>query len=130
MGFVKLGAASYRYPKTVLLGWLLLLVVIGPSSSKLSSVLKGHGLLADGAYTQVAHALSSRFGVPDEPVILVFQKKNAATELQFHRFIKLTLSGLADAKGLKSLISPWQQEGMLKPELPTRCFLSSKNRTK
>ncbi len=115
MGFVKLGAASYRYPKTVLLGWLLLLVVIGPSSSKLSSVLKGHGLLADGAYTQVAHALSSRFGVPEEPVILVFQKKSAATELQFHRFIKLTLSGLADAKGLKSLISPWQQEGMLKP---------------
>ena len=101
MGFVKLGAVSYRYPKTVLLGWLLLLVVIGPSSSKLSSVLKGHGLLADGAYTQVAHALSSRFGVPEEPVILVFQKKNAATELQFHRFIKLTLSGLADAKGLK-----------------------------
>ena len=115
MGFVKLGAVSYRYPKTVLLGWLLLVVVLGPYSSKLSSALKGHGLLADGAYSQVEHALSSRFGIPEEPVILVFEKKNAATELQFHRYIKLALSGLADVKGLKSLISPWQQEGMLKP---------------
>ncbi len=111
MGFVKLGAVSYRYPKTVLLGWLLLLVVLGPYSSKLSSVLKGHGLLADGAYSQVEHALSLRFGIPEEPIILVFQKKNAATELQFHRYIKLTLSGLADVKGLNIAHFPLAARG-------------------
>ncbi|BBH23808.1 transporter [Paenibacillus baekrokdamisoli] len=113
MGYVRLGVLAYRCPKTFMLIWLLLLSVLGPYSAKLPSVLKDHGLLPKGEFIQVQQAMASQFGIPADPIILVFEKKNTVSEAQFHHFIRLTLDRLREVQGWTGQVSPWEREGML-----------------
>jgi RND superfamily putative drug exporter len=114
MDFQKLAIISHRYPKVIILVWTLFLIYFGFYAPKLSTVLKDHGLLPNGAYVKVEHILSSDFHIPDDPVILVFEKKELVSLERFQQFIQQTLFPLQGIDGLSVMISPLEREGMLK----------------
>jgi len=114
MGCRKLAVISLRYPKTVILFWVLFLLFFGFYAPKLPGVLKDHGLTPDGAYAKVQQMLSADFHIPEDPVILVFEKKQPVTEAQFRRFIGQTLFRLQGIGGLSEVVSPLEREGMMR----------------
>lgn len=113
MGYQKLAFLSLRYPKTIILLWVMFFVFFGLYAPKLSAVLKGHGLLADGDYVKVQRILSSDFHIPEDPVILVFEKDELVSPDQFRRFIERTLFQLQGIDGLMEVLSPLERAGML-----------------
>lgn len=114
MNFRKLAVISLRYPKTILVVWALFLIFFGCYAPKLSSVLKDHGLMPDGDYAKVRHMLSSDFRIPEDPVILVFEKKEFVSAKQLQRFIQNTLLQLKGIDGLSETVSPLKNERMIK----------------
>lgn len=114
MGYQKLAIISLRYPKIIILLWVLFLIFFGLYAPRLSTVLKDHGLFPkNGAYAKAQHILSADFHVPEDPVILVFEKKEIVPPEQFHRFIQQTLVQLQGINGLGEVVSPLEQEKML-----------------
>jgi RND superfamily putative drug exporter len=113
MGYQKLATISFRYPKIIILFWAFFLIFFGFYAPKLPTVLKDHGLLPDGAYVKVQHILSSDFHIPEDPIILVFEKKEFVSREQFQRFIQQTLFQLQGTDGLSEVVSPLEKEGML-----------------
>lgn len=114
MGYRMLAGLSHRYPKTVILFWFLFAVFFGMYAAKLPSVLKDHGLLPDGAYVKVQRMLSADFHIPEDPVMLVFEKQDSLSPARFRQFIQHTLDRLQGIRGLTGVISPLMNEGMLK----------------
>lgn len=114
MGYRQLAVLSFRYPKTIIVFWIVFVIFFGTYAAKLPSVLKDHGLLPDGAYVKVQHILSSDFHIPEDPVILVFEKKDSSSPEPFRLFIQHTLNRLQGIRGLTDVISPLNNEGMLK----------------
>ncbi|TXK73862.1 MMPL family transporter [Paenibacillus sp. N3.4] len=113
MDFQKLASMSLRYPKTILLFWTLFFIFFGIYAPKLPTVLQDHGLISDGAYVKVEHILSSDFHIPENPIILVFEKKEWITPKQFQQFIQQNLFQLHGIEGLSQIISPLDREGMV-----------------
>ncbi|SFK97674.1 putative drug exporter of the RND superfamily [Paenibacillus sp. 1_12] len=114
MGVHRLARISYRYPKVILLFWTLVLLFFGFYANKLPTVLQDHGLLPNGAFTQVQHLLSADFHIPEDPIVLVFEKKELVSLEQFQHFIELSLFQLHGIDGLTKIVSPLQTQGMLK----------------
>jgi len=114
MGFRKLAFISTRYPKTILLAWVLFLVFFGWDAPKLSGVVKDHGLTPNGSSARVQRMLSADFGIPEDPVILVFAKEPFVSEPAFRGFIAQTLERLRGIEGLGAIASPLDRDGMLR----------------
>lgn len=108
----KLAMISLRYPKTIILFWVMFFLYFGFYAPKLPTVLKDHGLISDGAFAKVEQILSSDFHIPANPVILVFEKKNKLDHRQFERYIGQDLLSLRGMKGLSNIVSPLESEGM------------------
>ncbi|MGF7049837.1 RND superfamily putative drug exporter [Paenibacillus sp. DS2015] len=113
MGYRLLAKLSYRFPTWIIVLWTAFFVVFGTYATKLPTVLKDHGLVSDGSFALVQEVLSSEFGIPDEPIMLVFEKKTSVTTQQFHRYIEHVLMKMQVIDGLFSLSSPTDKEGML-----------------
>ncbi|WP_240415175.1 MMPL family transporter [Paenibacillus periandrae] len=113
MGVHRLALLSYRYPKVVISFWALFLLFFGSYASKLPTVLKDHGLLPSGAYVQVQQLLSADFHIPDNPIMLVFEKKEFVSLERFQHYIEQALNQLRGIDGLTEVISPLQTQGML-----------------
>jgi putative drug exporter of the RND superfamily len=110
----KLASLSLRYPKSILVAWALFLIGFGSFAPKLPAVLQDHGLRPDGAYAQVQSILASDFHIPDDPVILVFEKEESVTAERFRLFIEQTLSRLEGLAAPRETISALDREGMIK----------------
>ncbi|MEK3721339.1 MMPL family transporter [Paenibacillus sp. FSL H8-0034] len=113
MGVHRLALISYRYPKVVISFWALFLLFFGSYASKLPTVLKDHGLLPNGAYVQVQQLLSADFHIPEDPIMLVFEKKEFVSLEKFQHYIEQALNQLRGIDGLTEVISPLQTLGML-----------------
>jgi RND superfamily putative drug exporter len=113
MGYLPLALFSFRHPKTIILLWALLLIFFGFYASRLPTVLKDHGLLPDGAYVKAQHILSADFHIPEDPVMLVFEKKQLVSLEQFQRYIEQSLFQMRGIEGLNEVVSPLQEQGML-----------------
>jgi len=70
--------------------------------------------MPDGDYAKVRHMLSSDFRIPEDPVILVFEKKEFVSFKQLQRFIQNTLLQLKGIDGLSETVSPLKNEGLIK----------------
>lgn len=112
MGYRAFAILSHRFPIWIIVLWTAFFVVFGAYAIKLPSVLKDHGLVFDGSFTHVQQLLSSEFGMPEEPIILVFEKKTSVTTQQFYQYIENVLSRMKFIEGLSSQISPLEREGM------------------
>ncbi|OAB38170.1 MMPL family protein [Paenibacillus macquariensis subsp. macquariensis] len=103
---------SFRFPTWIIVLWTAFFVVFGTCATNLPAVLKDHGLVSDGSFAQVQQILSSEFGIPDEPIMLVFEKESSVTTQQFHRYIENILMRMRSIEGLTSQVSPNDREGM------------------
>jgi RND superfamily putative drug exporter len=101
-------------PKTVILFWAVFLIVFGSFAPKLPSALSDHGLMPQGSYREVQHILSGHFRLPLDPVIMVFEKKPAVTDVQFRLFIAQTVERVRETDGLKQIVSPLEHKGMIR----------------
>lgn len=109
----KLALISLRYPKTIVLFWVLFFLYFGWYAPKLPAVLKDHGLISDGAFAKVEHTLASDFHMPAKPVILVFEKNSKLEPQQFERYLQQDLITLHGMEGLREIVSPLEREGMI-----------------
>ncbi|MFD0675635.1 MULTISPECIES: MMPL family transporter [unclassified Paenibacillus] len=117
MGYHKLASLSLRYPKSIILIWVLFFTFFGAYSSKLPDVLKDHGLTPDGAFIKVQHMLSSDFHIPENPIILMFENKGHLSSEPFHQFIQQSLLQLQGMEGLSRVTSPMENKGMFSGDL-------------
>ncbi|CAG7640387.1 Membrane protein YdfJ [Paenibacillus solanacearum] len=113
MRVLKLALLSVRYPKTIILLWMMALLLFGWYALKLPAVLKDHGLTPDGAYVRVERLLSSEFHIPRDPVMILFEQRHAVSDEQFRQYIAQTLAALQGIDGLAQVVSPLEREGML-----------------
>lgn len=109
----KLALISLRYPKTIVVFWILFFFYFGWHAPKLPAVLKDHGLISDGAFARVEQTLASHFHMPANPVILVFEKKGKLEPRQFEQYMQQDLLTLHGMQGLREVISPLEVEGMI-----------------
>ncbi|OAB41511.1 MMPL family transporter [Paenibacillus glacialis] len=113
MGYRMLAKLSFRFPTWIIVLWTAFFVIFGTNATKLPEVLKDHGLVSVGSFTTVQQILSSDFGIPEDPIMLVFEKESAVTIPQFQRYIENVLTRMQSIEGLSSQVSPFDREGML-----------------
>ncbi|CAN7453067.1 MMPL family transporter [Paenibacillus sp. LjRoot56] len=113
MNLHKLALLSLRYPKTIVLFWVLFFLYFGWYAPKLPAVLKDHGLISDGSFAKVEQTLASDFHMPANPVILVFEKNSKLEPQQFERYVQQDLLTLHGMQGLREIVSPLEREGMI-----------------
>ncbi|MDR6555361.1 MMPL family transporter [Paenibacillus qinlingensis] len=108
----KLAMISLRYPKMILLIWVIFFLYSGFFAPKLPTVLKDHGLISDGAFVKVRDTLTADFHLPANPIMVVFEKNKKLDARQFERYIQQDLQTLHGMRGLQQIISPLETEGM------------------
>ncbi|RXZ76694.1 MMPL family transporter [Paenibacillaceae bacterium] len=116
MGYRLLGLSAIRYPRTVLLLWLAAVVLLGPYAARLPAVLGDHGLLADGSFQQAQRLLAQEFGIPGDPVIIMFEKQAALTQKEFHRQLAQTMIGMQKIEDVTIAIAPFERADMIRKE--------------
>lgn len=110
---VKLAAACYRHACAVMFVWAALLVIAAHGALALPELVKGHGLaVEDGSYARAQRMLASDFGIPDRPVIVLFEQDGHAAPADFERFIDDTLVRLRGVDGLVGVIAPQSDPAM------------------
>ncbi|WP_216855752.1 MMPL family transporter [Paenibacillus qinlingensis] len=109
----KLALISLRYPKIIVVFWVLFFLYFGWYAPKLPAVLKDHGLISDGTFAKVEQTLASDFHMPANPVILVFEKNSKLEPQQFDRYLQQDLLTLHGMQGLREIVSPLEREGMV-----------------
>jgi len=113
MGYRMLANLSFRFPTWIIVLWTAFFVIFGTYATQLPDVLKDHGLVSEGSFSHVQQTLSSKFGIPDEPIMLVFEKETSVTTQQFRRYIENVLMRMQSVEGLSSQVSPFEKEEML-----------------
>ncbi|MDM5328447.1 MMPL family transporter [Neobacillus sp. CF12] len=113
----KIGGLIYRYRKTVLALWLLIIALSVVFALKLPSVLSGNGFEYKGEYNKTRMLLEEDFGQAKSSIILVFGRERTVTERDWNQFIKATFEDLKNFDDAKSITSPFDREGMIKDEV-------------
>ncbi|MDQ8734384.1 efflux RND transporter permease subunit [Paenibacillus sp. LHD-38] len=114
MGMHRLALLSFRFPKVIIFIWAAVLLFMGTYALKLDAVVQDHGLYPQGgSYAQVQQVLAADFNIPNAPVLLLFEKENGISKSRFLRFIEQALLRVEGLEGLKELVSPLEQRGML-----------------
>jgi len=94
--------------------WVLLAAAAIGFAAQLPNVLGDHGLMTNGAYSAVQRLLSSRFDLPEEPVVLLFENRRMGAEAEFRAFIARTLMRVDRISGVDVARNPLRQQGMVK----------------
>lgn len=104
---------ALRRPLIILAVWTSLFAVSVPFADKLPGVLQDHGLvLENGMDSETRRLLEAEFGIPTDPVILLFEKQSEVPRRDFHAYISHTLDRLRDVKGLQYAVPPFGQDRM------------------
>lgn len=112
MGLYKAALISFRFPKPIIVFWTITFLFMGTYGWRLDSVLKDHGLFPDGQYAKVQQLLASHYDMPDDPIMLIFEKDEWTSKAEFDHFIRLTLKQTRGIDGLMNIVSPLEGEGM------------------
>ncbi|MEH7072512.1 MMPL family transporter [Neobacillus drentensis] len=110
----KLGGYIYRYRKSVLLIWVLIILLLGFFALRLPTVLSGNGFEYKGEYNQTRKLLEQDFGQPKSSIIIVFEKDKTVSNEDFRKFIQTYFDRLNDFDDANQIISPMDREGMVK----------------
>lgn len=109
----KLSRIALRRPLAVLVVWTSLFAVSVPMAGQLPGVLKDHGLvLENGMDRETRRLLADEFGIPSDPLIMLFEKQKAVPQRDFHAFIAQTLARVRDVEGLRYVVPPFGQAHM------------------
>jgi len=108
------GSFCYRFRKTVVALWLLLVLILSLFAVQLPSVLKGSGFVMEGSYAEVNRLLKDEFGIYESTLLLTFEHKEGASAEQFRTAVTSTLQhirGLGLA-GMTDMAAPYPSEGV------------------
>ncbi|WP_068774841.1 MMPL family transporter [Paenibacillus sp. FJAT-26967] len=106
----KLAILSFRRPARIIGLVLIFLVFGGYYAFKLPSVLQGHGLQLEGSYHQVQNKLASEFGIPADPVILLYENEGGVNSDYFRKVTYQIESSLQRISGFMFAESSWERE--------------------
>ncbi|MCA0758220.1 MMPL family transporter [Paenibacillus sp. N4] len=109
----RLARLSFRFPLGMILLWCAALIVAAPYAFRLVTVLGDHGLTPQGQYAEVQRMLAKSFGIPDEPVMLLFEKAEGVSDGELRRFIRQALNAAGHVPGLTSAASPLERPDMV-----------------
>jgi putative drug exporter of the RND superfamily len=112
----KLGGVIYRYRKWVLVLWILIIGTSGIFALKLPSVLSGNGFEYNGEYNETRKLLEKDFGQAKSSIILVFQREHSVSDEDWNQFIQTAFEDLKAFDGAKSIITPYDRDGMIKDD--------------
>ena len=107
MGYRRLAAFISRYPRFIILCWVFIIGMSAVWAWKLPDIVQDHGLKqVHGDAQAVELVLEDEFGSPADPVILVFEKKENTSPLQFRQWIKDRLTQVQVLPAVTSITSP------------------------
>ncbi|APO45494.1 hypothetical protein BS614_16715 [Paenibacillus xylanexedens] len=107
MGYRRLAAFISRYPRFIILCWVFIIGMSAVWAWKLPDIVQDHGLKRVHGDAQAVDAvLEDEFGSPADPVILVFEKKENTSPLQFRQWIKDRLTQVQVLPAVTSITSP------------------------
>ena len=107
MGYRRLAAFISRYPRFIILCWVFIIGMSTVWAWKLPDIVQDHGLKrVHGDAQAVELVLEDEFGSPADPVILVFEKKENTSPLQFRQWIKDRLTQVQVLPAVTSITSP------------------------
>jgi RND superfamily putative drug exporter len=102
-----------RFAIAVIAFWCAAAGCLGVMAAKLPDVLGDHGLRPNGSYAKAQQELANSFHIPDEPVVLLFTRKETVSPSRFQAYIEQTLSRLSTIEGLEQLVPPTARADML-----------------
>ncbi|MVP01164.1 MMPL family transporter [Paenibacillus lutrae] len=106
----KLAMLSFRRPARIIGLVLIFLIFGGYYAVKLPSVLQGHGLQLEGAYHQMQNRLVSDFGIPADPVILLYENEGGGNSDYFRKVTHQIESSLQRVSGFMFAQSSWERQ--------------------
>lgn len=122
----KFGKLIFRYKKTVIFIWVLIIVFLGFFALKLPSVLSGNGFEYKGEYKETRKILDEEFGQPKSTIIVLFEREKNVSDKKWKNFIKDTLAKTEKVPTVEDSISPFEQQGMLKDQIAYGVLLFEK----
>ncbi|WP_458460676.1 MMPL family transporter [Paenibacillus sp.] len=115
MGYRRLAVLISRYPRFIILCWVFIIGMSAVWAWKLPGIVQDHGLKRiHGEAQAVELVLEDEFGSPADPVILVFEKKEATSPAEFRKWIRDRLTQVQVLPAVTSITSPLDvREGMM-----------------
>lgn len=106
---------AYVYRWIILALWVMISFLLVSYAFKLPNVLSGDGFeMKKGSYAEVQKIASEEFNLPNNSVIVLFEKEKKVEYEEFIHFIQKKLESVRNVEGLVSLISPYDREEQLK----------------
>lgn len=96
----------YRHSGAIAACWMAIFVIFGSFSARLPSIVQGPGLYTKGSSYEVQRLLEENGGMPEDPVIVVFQRQPTVLHARFSEIIDDTLKRLAVLDGVAFVQSP------------------------
>jgi len=112
--YAKLALLAIRSRKWVIGCWLALAALSLPFAARLSDVLGDHGLVTEGSHRQALARLERDFGMPAEPVLMLFEPASGARDPQWSGKIGQALERADRISGVEVAASPLEREELWK----------------
>lgn len=110
----QLGILVFRYRKFIILIWVLIIGILSFYAVKLPSALSGNGFEYNGEYNRTREILEEEFGHAKSTIILLFQKEANADQSEWDNYIVETFNEIESLPLLEGVITPFDQEDMMK----------------
>ena len=107
--YAKLAMFAIRCRKWVIGCWLALAAFSLPLAARLSDVLGDHGLVTEGSHRQALARLERDFGMPAEPVLMLFEPASGARDPQLAEKIGQALERADRISGVAVAASPLER---------------------
>ncbi|MCC3371714.1 MMPL family transporter [Cohnella sp. REN36] len=101
-----LARLALRHARLVIAGWLVFVAVCGGFAVRLPGEAREPGLTPPGDHEAVMRVLAERFGVPERPVALLFERDEHVSRDRFDAFIREVLRQVEQAGGFGAIASP------------------------
>lgn len=112
MGCRKLAEFSIRRFKGIIVCWLVIASLSATFAVRLPDVLGDHGLRTNGPYAQAQKLLQSEWGIPGEPIILLFENRQGSFDRDFRTYISGTLAEVEAISGVDVSASPLERRDL------------------
>lgn len=110
----KLGTFTYKFRKSIIIFWLIVLISLAYFAVELPSKLQGSGFTTEGQFEEVENILKEDFDIPDSTLILLFERTDNISEEDFNKTIHDTLLDIENIEDISQIISPLEYEEMFK----------------
>ncbi|NUU76578.1 MMPL family transporter [Paenibacillus xylanilyticus] len=112
MGYRSLAFLIGRYPRFIMISWVLIIGMSAVWAWKLPGIVQDHGLKRiHGDAHHVEAILKEDFGIPDDPVIVVYEKKTGTSSAEFRKWIGRHLQQIRTLPDMATIISPLEAGG-------------------